>query len=209
MTQEPPESPTSSIVQAILAVRDWRRAAILMVLGLVALFGAIVWQARERLVAGLTAFLAEPPKLVLADHAALEAAATALVNPLRPDYGVVVWSVNLEMNRRKLVVFAPGDVPLPADFKQEHVPGYIAPLFVRKPHANALLVAVLDGETACGETSTYQGKIEYACAAGIPPGPGPLLGLIAALYPHPLNDHEQGTTRSALQDAAEKLTVYR
>src|SRR5262249_31593236 len=53
--ERPPEPVSSSILQAILNVRDWRRATMLIVLGLAALLGAIVWQERERLVAATTA----------------------------------------------------------------------------------------------------------------------------------------------------------
>jgi len=206
----PPESLVHSIIHGVLGIREWRRAAMLIVLGLAALVGAIVWQARERLVAAMAAFLEAPPHLMLADRAVLEATALGLVNTaVRPDYGVVIWAVTLELNRRRLLVFAPGDVaPSPELTSELHV-GYIAPLFMRGSRSNAIIVAVLDGETACGEPLTYQGHVEYACAAGIPPGPGPLIGMIAALFPRRLSEYDQETTRSALQHAAETLTVYR
>jgi hypothetical protein len=208
--RRPPESVVGAIVQLLESVRDWRRTGILLILGGAALLGAIVWQARERLVAAMTAFLEAPPHVVLADVALLESTALGLVSPIRPDYGVAVWSVDLERNRRRLLVWAPGDAPIGPDLQKELTPGYVAPLFIRRPGVdNVLLLAVLDGETACGEPiTTYQGRIPYACAAGIPPGPGPLLGLLTALFPKPLSDHDQATTRSALQHAAETLTVY-
>src|SRR5262249_61829634 len=86
-------------------------AALVLVCGPAAPVGAIVWQAGGRLVAARAASLGAPPPLILADRAVLEATALGLVNTaVRPDYGVVIWAVTLELNRRRLLVFAPGDV---------------------------------------------------------------------------------------------------
>jgi len=208
---EPPEprSTVAAILQAVLSVQTWQRALILIVLGLAALFGVLVWQARDRLAIALTAFLAEPPTLVLADTAMLQQAALHLVNPFAPDYGVGVWKVELEGNRRKLLVWVKGDVPLPADFQAEIVGGYVAPLFLRQRNANLMMVAILDGETVCGEPFTTGGHLEFGCFAGIPPGPGTLVGLIGSLFPRALTEREQASARVALREAAEHLAVYR
>jgi hypothetical protein len=198
-----------AVVRALLGVKDWQRALILMVLGLTALFGAVVWQARDRLANAIAAFFAAPPTLVLAEVDTLRGVAQQLVNPFAPDYGVGVWKADLEVNRRKLLVWVQGDAPLPPEFQGEIIPGYVAPLFVRQRNANLMMVALLDGETVCGEPFTYTGKIEFGCFAGIPPGPGVLIGLIGALYPRALDEREQASARVALREAAERLTVYR
>jgi hypothetical protein len=204
-----PRSTVAAILQAVLSVQTWQRALILIVLGLAALVGAVVWQARDRLTNAMAAFFATPPKLVLADVETLRQAAQQLVNPFAPDYGIGIWKVDLEVNRRTLLVFVKGDAPLSPDFQGQLVAGYVAPLFVRERNANLLVVAILDGETVCGEPFTYVGRIEFGCFAGIPPGPGTLIGMIGALYPRELNQREQASARTALQEAAERLTVYR
>jgi hypothetical protein len=216
MTDEPPREPLpeprstlAAILQAVLSVQSWQRALILIVLGLSALFGAVVWQARDRLTNAAAAFFAAPPKLVLTDVETMRQTAQRLVNPFAPDYGVGIWKVELEVNRRTLLVWTKGDAPLPAEFQGETIGGHVAPLFVRQRNANLMMVAILDGETVCGEPFSLVGHIEFACLAGIPPGPGTLIGVIGALYPRQLDQREQASARVALQEAAEHLVVYR
>jgi hypothetical protein len=204
-----PRSTVAAILQAVLSVQSWQRAFILIVLGLAAHFGVLVWQARDRLANALTAFLAEPPTLVLADAATLQQTAQHLTNPFAPDYGVGIWKVELNGNRRALLVWAKGDVPLPPEFQAEIVAGYVAPLFVRQRNANLMMVAILDGETVCGQPFTTGAHLEFGCFAGIPPGPGVLIGLIGSLFPRELTEREQASARVALREAAEHLAVYR
>jgi len=204
----PPSTP-GAIVQTILGVQSWQRAFILIVLGLAALLGVIVWQARDRLANALTAFLTDPPTLVLVGADKMHEASEHLVNPFAPDYGVGIWAVELERNRRKLLVWTKGDTPLPPDFQGEIVAGYVAPLFVRQRNANLMMVALLDGETVCGQPFSTGGQLEYGCFAGIPPGPGTLIGIIGSLFPRELSEREQAAARVALREAAEHLAVYR
>src|SRR4029077_20023358 len=79
----PPSTP-GAIVQTILGVQSWQRAFILIVLGLAALLGVIVWQARDRLANALTAFLTDPPTLVLVGADKMHEASEHLVNPFAP-----------------------------------------------------------------------------------------------------------------------------
>src|SRR5262249_46295767 len=71
------------------------------------------------------------------------ARAWGLVSPGgRPAWGVLIWGVPPARTRRRLLVFAPGDVaPSPELTSELHV-GYIAPLFMRGSRSNAIIVAV-------------------------------------------------------------------
>ena len=223
MTQgpAPPGAPrngggvASQVLAAILGVSDWKRAALLIVLGAAVLVGIVVYQARDRLIDTATRALQAPERPELS-----VAVAQRIADELRdlPDVTMAtVWSVDVERNLRALIAFA-------ADADRTAVVtarprmldrlrrGY--PLLRYEGGTNAPFIHVLNGELWCGpphptleESPFYTAaRLTFYCLQGVPPEPGVLFGLIALGFATPLSEGAVEQLTPLLWDAADRLT---
>ncbi len=200
-----------AVLGLVANLKSWSQLAILIVFGAALLFGFLIYLARERIVAALGAFLEGPPAITLAAPDVAATVATQLAARLKPDVGVVVWEVDLGRNRRTIVAFAPGDEQPPEDIRDLLTVGATGPLFSREL-TNQLLIDVVNGEEVCGAPAAYVGSappLPFVCLAGIPTGPGLLVGLVGIGFLTAPTAARLEYIRVAVGVAAEKLTAYR
>jgi hypothetical protein len=217
----PPAGPpvgglAGQVLAALLNVQDWKRATLLVVLGAAALGGVIVYQARDRVIAGVTAFFQGPPEpeLSLTDAQAIADELLTL-----PDVTMAtVWAVNVERNVRTLVVFA-ADAErrglTPPRLLDRLRRGY--PLLRLQDGVNVPFIHVLNGELWCGaprptleEAHFYESThLYFLCLQGVPPETGSLVGLIVVGFATSRSAGEVEQLAPQLWHAAERITVRR
>jgi hypothetical protein len=211
-----PTSLAGQVLDAVLNVHDWKRATLLVVLGTAVLVGVIVYQARDRVIAGVTAFFQGPPEpeLSLTDAQAIADELLTL-----PDVTMAtVWAVNVERNVRTLVVFAadPERRALTSPRLLDRLRrGY--PLLRLQDGVNVPFIHVLNGEVWCGaprptleEAHFYETThLYFLCLQGVPPETGSLVGLIVVGFASSRSAGEVEQLVPQLWHAAERITVRR
>jgi hypothetical protein len=200
-----------AVLGFVAGLRSWQQVAILLVVGTAGLVGVMLYQGRERIIEVLVASVQKPPQVGLVNQAALEKVAHEVSTEVGPDFGTLVYSVELQKNRRTVLAWAAGDVPIPPELDDVVHAGTISPLFVRTPGANKLMVDVLNGEETCGEPYPLRADrptFPYVCVVGIPPGPGILIGMLGTGFPAALHEDRQAIVKTLLRAKAERLLEY-
>jgi hypothetical protein len=219
--REPHEHP-AGIIGTLLTIaetiRDWRQLAILLILGFCTLIGIVIYQARDRLVAGLDTFMTTPTPVKLASRSTLQDLADHLYDQLTPTAGVVIYSIDMPHNRRVIMaVHLDPEIQKALPFVK---PGRLTPLLTRaSPEANLLTIKVLDGETPCGvpprglwETQTggpapnpdVPDLIKEVCLVGIPPTTDAFVGMIGVGFQKLLAPAREGVVAATLRTMAEQ-----
>jgi hypothetical protein len=206
----------SRVLDAILNVQDWHRAALLIVLGAAGLVGVIVYQGRDRLMLVVTAAFETSPKPRFSVENA-QSVADELLLELPGATMVAVWSVDIERNVRSLLAFA-GDAARTATVTASPRlldrlrRGY--PILRYEPGVNAPFIHVLNGEFWCGpprptmeEAPFYEAmQMQSICLQGVPPEAGVFLGLISVGFDAVMSPGHTEQLAPQLWDAAERLT---
>ena len=206
------------IVEAVLGVQDWKRAALLIVLGTAALVGIIAYQSRDRLVGVLSTVVQRPPgpRFVVAEAAPVAQELLANI----PDTTMVsVWSVDIVRNVRTLLHVAADQDRMAVltsnpRFLDRLRRGY--PLF-RYEAVNSPFIHVLNGEFWCGaprptleEAAFYEAaNLVAICLQGVPPEAGVFLGLIVVGFATTVTPGQEEQLAPQLWAAAERLTQRR
>jgi len=196
-------------------ITTWRRAAITLFLGAGALFGTIVYKAQDRLVAAFEELVRTPATIRL--HAAnADAVANQLIQvmPHGPTL-VLIFSIALEANERRLVAAAtaPELEPLLTDKLLTRLRAGLPLLRIGAPGVNRLIIGVLNGDTPCGdplytpseERVATQFHVGFVCMVGVPPEVGQLVGAIVIGWPDPPADDVLELSRPAMIRASNEL----
>lgn len=214
----PASGTIAALANAVLNfAQDWRRALILVVLGLTALLGTMVYQARERVVSALEELVRQPPPARLDQAAAPTVAAELLAELPRKPRLVLVLGVDVLANVAWLIAGAavPEAAPVLADYRRALEAG--VPYLSAARASNALVIGVLNGAIMCGPMPVGRGEngvlvtagIHSVCVAGIPPPMGELVGAILVGYAGDvLSDVDQEAARPLLVQASETLVGW-
>lgn len=208
----PPSSLTALAGAVLNFAQDWRRALILVVLGASALVGVMVYQARERVIVAFEE-LVRAPKVTELDTAAAPALATVLLADL-PGAPRAVFVLGVDVLSNTIWLEAAATVPEAAAALEakRHALEAGVPFLSATRGTNALVIALLNGQIACGPTApepNYLGGlgVHSVCLAGVPPQIGELVGILLVGYAGPpLAEAEQEIARPLLIHAALALT---
>jgi hypothetical protein len=197
------------------SITTWRRAAITMFLGAGALFGTIVYKAQDRLVAAFEELVRTPATIRLhatdADRVARE---LIQVMPHGPSL-VLIFSVALEANERRLVAaaVAPEHAALLTDKLLTRLRAGLPLLRIGAPGVNRLVIGILNGDTPCGDPLYTPSEarvaelfqVGFVCMVGVPPEVGQLVGAIVIGWPDPPADDVLELSRPAMIRASNEL----
>jgi hypothetical protein len=220
---DPPPTPATpvGIVHALVAsvLHDWRRAALLILLGAAGLGGLLIYEDRARLTAAIASRVGMPAAVGIARDR-VPAIAAELRAGLPDVRAVLVWHVDAEANRRALIGYdADADVTrVLAPVLPRLVLG--VPLLRVQPGAgaadvNGLVLGAINGVIPCGapgwpawnrvDETPPPFPIGAVCLAGIPPEPGAFIGLLEVVFAHAPDAALLDALRPVLWHAADRL----
>jgi hypothetical protein len=196
-------------------ITTWRRAAITLFLGAGALFGTIVYRSQDRIIAAFEELVRTPATIRLhpglADAVAHELIA---VMPHGPSL-VLIFSVALEANERRLVAaaVAPEHAALLTDALLTRLRAGLPLLRLGAPGVNRLVIGILNGDTPCGDPLYTPSEarvaelfhVGFVCMVGVPPEVGQLVGAIVIGWPDPPADDVLELSRPAMIRASNAL----
>lgn len=176
-------------------ITTWRRAAITLVLAFGAVLLVIVYKSQERFVAAFEEFVRTPTPIRLRTQDA-EVIAQKLIHvmPHAPTI-VLIFSVALEANDRRLVAAAvtPDHAALLTDSLLARLRAGMPLLRLGAPGVNRLIIGILNGDIPCGDPEYTPSEarvaatfnVGFVCMVGVPPELGQLVGAIVVGWPDP------------------------
>jgi hypothetical protein len=215
MTAPAPGGLAERLLEFASQITTWRRAFITVMLGAAALGGTIVYKAQDRLVAAFEELVRTPATIRL--HATdADAVAQELIQvmPHGPTL-VLIFSIALEANERRLVAaaVAPDFTPLLTDKLLTRLRAGLPLLRIGAPGVNRLVIGILNGETPCGDPLytpseaqvAAQFHVGFVCMVGVPPEVGQLVGAIVIGWPDPPAADVLELSRPAMIRASNQL----
>ena len=204
-------SVTGRVLGALAAITTWKQLGITLALGSAGFVGVLVYQHPgwiERTLPPTKDELAVVPTAQLAVE--VPGVRKQLAAPL-----LFVLGCNPARNETWLLAYdAAPDVRDAAAEVAETRWGTALPLFAGSYAWNMMLVGILDGEVSCiplgddvGALIVRALHLVEICAAGLPPGPRGLVGLVVAGFTEPQNRPALLHIRTALRAAALRWTV--